>query len=75
MGFRVYLRDNATSKLSYFTIPCADKGIASVQAGTDQLDLTVEPTASFVTWLEANAKSPAGNAVTVERIIEVGRNN
>ena len=75
LGFRFYLRDDVNSRLNSFTIPCADKAIGSVVAGKDELDLTAEPTASFVTFLEANVLSRDGNAVTVERAIVVGRNS
>lgn len=74
-GFRFYVRDSVNDKLGYFTVGTADLTIASVQAGTDLLDLTAEPTASFVTWLEANVISEDGNAVTVERAKIVGRNS
>lgn len=75
LGFRFYIRDEVNQELGYFTIPCADLDIGSVVAGDDELDLTVAPTAAFVTWLEANALSRDGNAITVERALVVGRNS
>jgi len=75
LGFRFYLRDNVNSELGYFTIGTADLAIGSVVAGQDELDLTAAPTASFVSWIETNALSRDGNAVTVERAIVVGRNS
>jgi len=74
-GFRFYLRDDVNSEVGYFTIGTADLDIGSVVAGSDELDLTASPTAAFVTWLEANALSRDGNAVTVERAVIVGRNS
>lgn len=73
-GIRFYLRDNVTDELSYFTIGTGDWAVASNTPGNDLLDLSVEPTAAFVTWLEANAVSDRGNPVTVERALTVGRN-
>lgn len=75
IGFRVYIRDNTTQELGYFTIPCADLDIGSVVAGKDELDLSASPTAGLVTYLETNVLSRDGNAITVERIVTVGRNN
>jgi hypothetical protein len=75
LGFRFYVRDDVNQELGFFTIPCADLAIGSVVAGDDELDLTAAPTAAFVTWLEANALSRDGNAITVERALIVGRNS
>ena len=75
LAFRFYLRDSVTGDLGQFTVPAADLGIASYTAGTDLLDLSAEPTASFVTWLETNAQSGDGNAVVVEKALVVGRNS
>ena len=75
LGFRFYVRDDVTSELGYFTVGTADLDIGSVVAGSDELDLTASPTAAFVSWLETNAKSRDGNAITVERAIIVGRNS
>jgi hypothetical protein len=75
MGFRVFLTDDVNFQKSYFTIPCADLAIGSVVAGQDELDLTAAPTAALVTWVEANVLSADGNAVTVDRIVIVGRSS
>lgn len=75
LGIRFYLRDAVNQKLSFFTIGTADMAIGSIVAGQDELDLSAAPTDTFVTWLEANAQSPDGNAVTVERAVVVGRNS
>lgn len=75
LGFRFYLRDQANQKLGYFTIGTADLDIGSYTMGSDTLDLSAEPTASFVTWLEANVLSQDGNAVVVEYAKVVGRNS
>lgn len=73
LGIRFYLRDDVNQEIGFFTIPTADLAIGSIMAGQDELDLTAAPTAAFVTWLEANALSRDGNAVTVERAVVVGR--
>lgn len=75
LGFRFYLRDTVNQKLGSFTIPAADMAIGSVVAGQDELDLSAAPTAALVAWIEANAESIDGNAVTVERALVVGRNS
>lgn len=75
LGFRFYVRDAVTSELGYFTIGTADLDIGSVVAGSDELDLSASPTSTFVTWLETNAVSRDGNAITVERAVIVGRNS
>lgn len=75
LGLRFYLRDQVNQEIGYFTIPAADLNIGSVVAGKDELDLTAAPTAAFVAWLEAEALSRDGNAVTVERAVIVGRNS
>lgn len=74
-GFRVFFTDNVNQEAGYFTIGTADLGIASVVPGQDELDLSVAPASSLVTWLETNAVTRDGNALTVDRIVIVGRNN
>jgi hypothetical protein len=75
LGFRVFMTDNTNFQKSYFTIGCADLTIGSVVEGSDELDLTENPTAAMVTWIEANVLSADGNAVTVDRIVIVGRSS
>lgn len=75
LGFRFYYTDTVTQESGSFTIGTADLGIGSYLPGSDALDLTAAPTAAMVTYLEANALSRDGNAITIDRAIVVGRNS
>lgn len=75
LGLRFYLRDQVTAKLNTITVPAPDLDAIAITAGSDLADLSDEPVAAFVTWLEANALSDVGNAIIVEKAVLVGRNN
>lgn len=75
VGLRVFYTDDVTSKKYHFTIPGPDLD-ALAQAGTDVVDHTSNATAiALVTALEAEARSPDGNAITVTGMRIVGRAN
>lgn len=75
LGIRVYLKDTVNGKLGTLTVPAADLATVPTIAGTDLVDPGQAPYSTFVTWLEANALSDAGNPITVERSLVVGRNS
>lgn len=57
-------------------IPCADDSIAGIKLpNSDEADLTSTEMAAFVTAFEDIARSPYNGAVTVTRVMIVGRNN
>lgn len=66
----VLMRDNVSGVPVINHIPTADLSLLPVVGGhvSEDMDLTTTPGSALKTALEALAKSPAGNAVTVERI-------
>lgn len=82
-GIRFIMRGNTSGKRFSMTIPAPDQANVNRLSGTDLYDLTDEPVAAFVTWLEANFTPAYGEVagettvegVTVERAVHVGRNN
>lgn len=75
-GLRVFLRDDVTGKKSNFTVPGPDLAALTIPEGTDVVDLAdASVMADLVTAIEANAKSEAGNAISVTQAVIVGRNN
>lgn len=66
----VLMRDNVSGVPVINHIPTANLTLLPVVGGKVQedMDLTADPGLALKTALQALAKSPAGNAVTVERI-------
>jgi len=74
-GLRVFYTDDVTSKKYHFTIPGPDMTLVA-QAGTDVVDHTSNVAAvALVAVLEAEMRSPDGNAITVTGMRTVGRAN
>ena len=73
-GCRIFYSDDVTGKVYHITIPGPDKDNMDLIVGTDFYDLTDTILAAVVTAIEL-AKSPVGNAITVLRAVDVGRNN
>jgi len=67
--------DTTTLNIYTFTIPCFDKAGSTRITGTDFYEITSGELATLVTQLEANALSPAGNAINVLSAQYVGRNS
>lgn len=73
-GLRFFYQDDVNGDKGNITVAAPD--LASLKtAGTDEADLSVTEIAAMVTWLESNALSKGGNAITVNRAVFVGRNN
>lgn len=73
LGVRVFFIDDVNGEKGHFTIPGPDLANLAVQTSTDVLDITGTLEAAFVTAFEADALSRDGNAVTVQRLVVVGR--
>lgn len=73
-GCRIFYADDTTGKVYHLTIPGPDKDNMLMIAETDLYDLTDAPLSAVVTAIE-DGLSPVGNAVTVLRAVDVGRNN
>lgn len=73
-GCRVFYSDDVTGKVYHITIPGPDKDNMAMIVDTDFYDITDTILAAVVTAMEAGL-SPVGNAVTVLRAVDVGRNN
>lgn len=72
-GLRFFYQDTEGEK-GNITVAAPD--LANLKTpGTDEADLTITEIAAMVTWLEANALSKGGNAITVNKAVFVGRNN
>jgi hypothetical protein len=72
-GIRFFYEDTEGNK-GNVTLPAADLGTYAV-AGQDRVDLSDTDIAAMVTWLEANALSNHGNAITVNYGVIVGRSS
>lgn len=73
-GLRFFYQDTVNGDKGNLTIAAPD--LASLKTpGTDEADLAQAPIANLVTWLEANALSKGGNAITINSAVFVGRNN
>lgn len=66
--------DDVTLKQYVATIPTRNDTVLVYIPNTDDLDMTEEPLATFISNFEAIAISPAGNAISVKRVVAVGRN-
>lgn len=77
MKWEVSYQDNITYDIHEYTFGCADWTNVNRLAQTDFWDLN-DPTAemtAFVDAINADVKSPLGNAITIISIEDVGRNN
>lgn len=75
LGLRFFLVDAVTGDKSYITLPMPDLAAVTLTTAGDEADMTAGAVATFVAWLEANAQINDGNAVTVDRVVVIGRNN
>jgi len=73
LKWRVDFVDAVSGNPYHFTIPCADATLLSTIA-KGEADLTDADVIAFVAATEAYVLSKEGNAITVERIVMVGRN-
>lgn len=73
-GCRIFYADDVTGKVYHITIPGPDKDNMAMLPESDFYDLTDTVLAAVVTAIEL-ANSPVGNAITVLRAVDVGRNN
>ena len=73
-GLRIFYRDATTQKKFNVTLPGPDATIID-NPGSDDVLLSVTEVAALVSWMESNVISDAGNAIVVDRAVQVGRNN
>lgn len=73
-GCRIFYSDDTTGKVYHITLPGPDKDNMAMLPESDFYDLTDTVLAAIVTAVEL-ANSPVGNAITVLRAVDVGRNN
>lgn len=73
LGVRFFFTDDTNGDKSYVTIPCPDLTNIALESNGDTLDLTDTEAAAMVTWIEANVEINAGNSVSVDRAVVVGR--
>lgn len=71
--FLVTYEDQVTLAKYSFELPCRKVSL-DPPVGTDEYVITAAPFAAFVTALEAYAKSPDGNIITVTSIRLMGKN-
>ncbi len=74
-ALRIFYADDVTGEVYHISIPGPDWDSIDLLSNTDLADLTDEPLATLVAAIESDAESPVGNAVTVLRAVQVGRNN
>ncbi len=74
-ALRIFYADDTTGEVYHISIPGPDWDSIDLLPNTDLADLTDEPLATLVAALESDAESPVGNAITVLRAVQVGRNN
>jgi hypothetical protein len=72
--WRVDYHDNVTGEPFYITIPCADLSLLDPNDRAHAHIGDADKVDAFVTAFNAVAKSPRGNAVTIDEITAVGRN-
>jgi hypothetical protein len=75
LGLRVFWYDVIADTQGHFTLPSPDPTGAWLVAGSDKINLAETDIAALIVEIEALVLSPDGNAVTVEKIVEVGRRN
>lgn len=73
-GLRFFYSDDVTGKKFNLTVPGPDYATIDVP-GSDEIPLTQTEVAALITWMEANIVSDAGNSITVDRVVKVGRNS
>jgi hypothetical protein len=74
-GCRIFYGDDVTGKVYHVTLPGPDKDNMAMIAQSDNYDLTDTVLAAVIAAMESGALSPDGNAITVLRAVDVGRNN
>lgn len=74
-GLRIHLVDLTANRRSFFTIPAPDLVSMTIPANTDIVPLTETLVAALIVDVEAGVLSADGNAVTVEKVVIVGRRN
>ena len=74
-ALRIFYADDVTGEVYHISIPGPDWDTVDLLPNTDLADMTDEPLATLVSQIESDALSPAGNAVTVLRAVQVGRYN
>lgn len=74
-GARIFYADDTTGEVYHITIPGPDWDNVDLLPNTDLLDMTDEPIATLIAAIESDAESPVGNAVTVLRVVAIGRHN
>ena len=74
-ALRIFYADDVTGEVYHVSLPGPDWDSIDLLPNTDLADLTDAPVNAIVTALEANGLSPVGNAITVLRAVQVGRNN
>ena len=68
----VIMRDTATQELSRIEIPCADMSLLA--PNSEEMDSTDLKYTALVQAIQTYHRSPAGNEVSVERVLFVARN-
>lgn len=74
-ALRIFYADDVSGEVFHISLPGPDWANIDLLPNTDLADLTDTVMANIVIAIEANALSPAGNAVTVLRAVQVGRHN
>ncbi len=73
-GLRFFYSDDVNAKKYHITVPAPDYATIDVP-GSDEVPLDQTEVAALVSWMEAEMQSADGNAITVDRVVKVGRNN
>lgn len=73
LGARFFFHESVTNRKGFLTCPMPDLVNVDLLPLTDLIDLTDTEAAAMVTWIEANVEL-AGESVTVDRAVVVGRN-
>jgi len=68
----IIYEDNTTYKHYNTELPCAD--LSLLKANSDEMDISAGAGAALVSAFEDYVLSPDGNAVTVLKVVHVGRN-
>lgn len=84
LGLRFFVTGENSGRKANITIPAPDLAAIDTIPGTDLADLTDQPVADMVTWLEANMAivganpstgAPTYEGVVVDRAVVIGRSN
>lgn len=73
-GLRFFYSDDVNAKKYHITIPAPDYATIDIP-GSDEIPLSQTQVAAMVSWMETEMVSADGNAITVDRVVKVGRNN